>query len=109
MVMVPDSCACWRACGCVFLALSMLVLTGCAHTRTQVITEDNTQININSWSAGGRILHRSATVSYEGENWNLRAGDGAKEVSADPETVKALAEGISAGVVQSLKRVGWLP
>lgn len=85
----------------VILVVALTGLCGCAHTNTQIVETQwdggvmtHTEMSIDGWSFGGRILQRSAHTEYRGDGWTMRAGDGAKEVGADPEIVSAA---VSAG------------
>lgn len=89
--------------------LSVLLCSGCATTVTRNHSEDGATQTLIRAEFGGRILNHGATASYTGPGWSMEAGDTAEEVSADPETVRAITEGITAGVVQSIKRLGWIP
>lgn len=90
----------------VLLVFASAITTSCATTMTRNKAEDGSKQTLIRFEFGGRILNHGATASYIGPNWSMHAGDTAEELSIDPEVAKAIAQGATSAVLETIKRIG---
>lgn len=92
---------------CAVLFCAVYLLTGCVTTYTQAEAPDGTELTILRVGFAGGFKGHGADASFVGPSGaRLTVGDLAEDISVDPEVAGAIAQGATAAVIETIKRIG---